>query len=90
MSCLALRPSDGNDDSELSGPDITDKTFKISMINSNNMNPKTFAQYDHQITDNQCTKEECNLPGFKCCSLLILMDMQSYLGLYVYHTRSAV
>ena len=34
---------------ELSGPDITDKTFEVSMINSSNINPKAFAQYDHQI-----------------------------------------
>ena len=30
------------------------------MINSSNINPKAFAQYDHQITDNQCNKEELN------------------------------
>ena len=29
-----------------------------------NIDPKTFVQYDHQITDNQCTKEELNLPGY--------------------------
>ena len=34
------------------------------MINSSNINPKAFAQYDHQETDNQDTKEELNLPGF--------------------------
>ena len=33
------------------------------MINSSKINPKTFAQYEHQITDNQYTKEELNLPG---------------------------
>ena len=62
MSCFPHRPSDSNNDNELSGPDITDKTFEVTMINSNNINPKTFAQYDHQITDNQCTKVELNLP----------------------------
>ena len=34
------------------------------MINGSNINPKTLAQYDHQITDNQCTKEELNLPDY--------------------------
>ena len=57
------RPSESNDDNECGNPDITDKEFEVSMINSNNINPKTFAQYDHQITDNQCTKEELNLHG---------------------------
>ena len=42
--------------------------FKVSMINSSNINPKTFAQHDHQITDNQCTKEELNLPGYDLVS----------------------
>ena len=63
MLCFLHRPSDDNDDNKLSGPDITDKTFEVSMINSSNINPKTFAQYDHQITDNQCTKEGLKLPG---------------------------
>ena len=59
MSHLPHRSSDSNDDNELSGPDIT-----VSMINTHNINPKVFAQYDHQITDNQCTKEVLNLPGY--------------------------
>ena len=33
LSDLPHRPSDSNDDDELSGPDITDKTFEVSMIN---------------------------------------------------------
>ena len=41
LSCLPHRPSGSNDDNELSGPDITDKMFEVSMINSNNINPKT-------------------------------------------------
>ena len=44
--------------------DITDKTFQVIIINRSNINPKTFAQYGHQITDNQCTKEELDLPGY--------------------------
>ena len=40
MSCLLHRPSDSNDDNELSDPDITDKTFEVCMINSSNINPK--------------------------------------------------
>ena len=64
LSCLPHRPSESNDDNELSGPNITDKTFEVSMINSSNINLKTFAQYDHQITDNLHTKEELNLPCY--------------------------
>ena len=52
LSHLAHRPSDGNDENEPIGPDITDKTFEVSVINSSNINPKTFAQYGQQITDN--------------------------------------
>ena len=63
LSFLPHRSANSNDDNELNGPDKTDKTFKVSIINSSNINPMTFAQYDHQITDNQCTKEELNLPG---------------------------
>ena len=58
LSHLPHRPSDSNDDNELSGFDITDKRFEVSMINSCNINPKTFAQYEHHITDNQCTGVE--------------------------------
>ena len=61
LSCFPHRPSDSNDDNELSGPVIT---FEVIMINSSNIYPKTFAQYNHQITDNQCTKEELTLPGY--------------------------
>ena len=58
------RPLDSNDDNELSGPDITDTTFEVSMISSSNINPNAFAQYDHEMTDNQYTKEELNLPSY--------------------------
>ena len=34
------------------------------MIISSNINHKAFAQYDHQITDNQFTEEELNLSGY--------------------------
>ena len=54
------------------------------MINGNNINPKTSDQYDHQITDNQCTEEELNLPGYdlvaeqtKVKELLKLKELQS-------------
>ena len=47
LSCLPHQLSDKNDDNELSGPDITEKMFEVSMINSSNMNVKAFAQYDH-------------------------------------------
>ena len=59
LSCLPHRSSDSNDDNEHSGPDITDTTLQVSMINGSNTN-----QYYHQITDNQCTKEELNLSGY--------------------------
>ena len=64
LSHLPHRPSDSNGDNELSSTGVTDKTFEVSMINSSNINPKNFAQYDHQITDNQCIKEELSLPGY--------------------------
>ena len=64
LSSLPHRPSDSNGNNELSGHDITDKTFEVSMTNSGNINSKTFAQYDHQITGDQCTTEELNLPGY--------------------------
>ena len=34
------------------------------MINSSDIIPKTFVQFDHLMTDNQFTKEEFNLPGY--------------------------
>ena len=61
---LPHRPLGSSDYNEISGPGIIDKTFEVSMINSSNIYRKTFAQYDHQITDNQCTKEDLNLPGY--------------------------
>ena len=64
LSHLPYRTSDSNYHNEHSGPHITDKTFEVSMINSSNINPKTFAQYGHQITDNQCMKEELDLSGY--------------------------
>ena len=39
LSCLPKRPLDVDNDNELSGPDITDKTFEVSMIKSSNINP---------------------------------------------------
>ena len=64
LSSLPYRPSDRYDDDELGGPDITNITFEVSKINSSDIYPKTFVQYGYQITDNQCTKEELNLPGY--------------------------
>ena len=63
-NCLPHRPPVSNDDNECGDPDIADKMFVVSMINSSNINPKTFAQYDHQITNIQCTKEELNFPSY--------------------------
>ena len=42
FSCLPQRPSDSNDDNELSSPDIKYKMFEVSMINTSNINPETF------------------------------------------------
>ena len=64
LSCLSHRLPDSNDDNDLSVPGITDKMHEVSMINSSNINPKTLAQYNHQITDNQYTKEALNLSGY--------------------------
>ena len=64
LSHLPHRPLGVNDDNKCSGPDITNKTFQVSVINSSNNNPKTCVKYDHQITDNQLSKEDLNLPGY--------------------------
>ena len=44
FSCLPHRPSDSNDDDEHSSLDITDETFEVRVINSSNINPKTYVQ----------------------------------------------
>ena len=51
------------------------------MFTSSNNNPETFAQCNHKITDNQCTKGELNLPGYDLVAeqtedkeLIILQD----------------
>ena len=54
LSGLPQRPSDSNDDNELSGPDMTDKTLKSAWLKVAILILR-LAQYDHQITDNQCT-----------------------------------
>ena len=94
LSCLLHRPTDSNDDIELNGPDIADKTFEVGMINSSNINPKTFAQFDHQIMDNQCTKEELNLPGYdlvteqiKDRELLKLKELQGGMTLQLNNSK---
>ena len=47
LSCLPhLTDSFGN--SRDSIPDSTDRTFEVNLINSSDVNPKRFAQYDHQ------------------------------------------
>ena len=52
-----------DDRGELSGPDFTDKTFKINLIISININSKGYMQYDQQIWDKQCLTEDKRLPG---------------------------
>ena len=44
-------------------PDITDRTFEVNLINSSEIIPKRFAQYDHQYEDKQCDKDELEIPG---------------------------
>ena len=51
-------------DSTLSGPDITDKTFEINFINSSTIDPKNFAQYEEIAHDKHCSKEELTVPSF--------------------------
>ena len=57
-------PTDSFDNSGDSIPDITDRTFEVNLINSSDINPKRFAQYDHQCEDKQCNKEELEILGF--------------------------
>ena len=63
LSCLTHTGIDNND-STLSGPDITDKTFEINFINSSTIDPKNFAQYEEIAHDKQCSKEELAVPNF--------------------------
>ena len=51
-------------DSEISGPDITDKTFKINMINSSNLRTKDFAQFSGLLGDDQPHREELTVPHY--------------------------
>ena len=55
---------DSLDDSEDSVPDITDRAFEVNLINSSDINPQRFAQYDLKYKDEQCNKEELKSPGF--------------------------
>ena len=48
----------------LSHPDISDRIFEVNLINSSDIYPKQFAQYDHQYEDKQCNKEELEIPSF--------------------------
>ena len=63
LSCLPY-PTDSFDNSGDSIPDITDRSFEVNLINSSDINPKRFVQYDHQYEDKQCNKEEIEIPGF--------------------------
>ena len=56
--------TDSFDNSGDSVPDITDRTFEVNLINSSDINPKRFVQYDHQYKDKQCYKEELEIPSF--------------------------
>ena len=63
LSCLP-HPTYSFDNSGDSVPHITDRTFEVNLINNSDINPKRFAQYDHQYEDKQCNKEELDIPGF--------------------------
>ena len=54
---------------EHAGLDITDITFEINLINRSKINPKDYSQYDQQIQDKQCLKEDMTLPG---CNIIEL------------------
>ena len=63
LSCLP-HPTDSFDNSGYSIPDITDRTFEVNLIDSNDINPKRFAQYHHQYEDKKCNKVELKIRGF--------------------------
>ena len=63
LSCLP-HPTDISNNSGDSVPDITDRTFEVNKINSSDIYPKRFAQYDHQDENKQCNTEELEIPGF--------------------------
>ena len=63
LSCLP-HPTDSFDNIGDSIPDITDRILEVNLINSGDINPKRFAQYDHQYENKQCNKEELEIPGF--------------------------
>ena len=48
----------------VSGPDITDKTFKINMINSSNLRTKDLAQFSGPLGDGQPSREELTVPQY--------------------------
>ena len=64
MLSSLLHPTDSLDNSGDSVPDITDRTFEVNVTNSSDINPKRFAQYDHQYEDKQFNKEKLEIPGF--------------------------
>ena len=65
LSCLPHNCSGHNSDDrgELSGPDITSKTFEINLIYSSII-PKDCVQYDQQMQDKHCLTEDITLPGY--------------------------
>ena len=64
LSRLPHKEQDSCNESEVSGPDTTDKTFKINMINSNNLRTKDFAQFSSPLGDDQPNREELNVPHY--------------------------
>ena len=65
--CLTYNCSGHNchDKGIISGSYIADRTFKINISNITILNPKGDTQYDHQIQDQQCLKEDMTLSGCK-------------------------
>ena len=58
LSWLPHKEQDSCHESEVSGPDLTDKTFEINMINSSNLRKKDFALFSGPLGDDQPNREE--------------------------------
>ena len=64
LSGLPHKEQDSCNESEVSGPDITDKTFEINMINSSNLRIKDFTQYSDPLGDDQPSRDELAVPHY--------------------------
>ena len=64
LSRLPHKEQDSCSESEVSGADITDKTFEINMINSSNLRTKDFEQFSGPLGDDQPSREELTVPHY--------------------------